>query len=153
LIVFKFSQIYVNYRILRIIFSLALAVVELLEILWFSLNKSFNTYLGPMLPPGNRNWWPIYHPNCDESAAPFCRWVAAWLPNIFCNFYSVKTHKIANNLTATRQIKHVCGVLKILEKNGYVCINLKIIKFYLVKLATNFSWQPSYLLSERASLS
>ncbi len=32
-----------------------------LEMLWFFLlNKSCNTYLEPMLPPGNRNWQLIY---------------------------------------------------------------------------------------------
>ncbi len=33
-----------------------------------------------------------------------------------------------------------------------VWLNLKPIKFYLVKIATDFYWQPSYLLGERASL-
>jgi hypothetical protein len=36
--------------------SLALVVVELLAILSYSRNKSFKTYLRPMLPPGGRNW-------------------------------------------------------------------------------------------------
>ena len=35
----------------------------------------------------------------------------------------------------------------------YVSINLKTIKFYLIKLATDCYSQPSYLLGERFSLS
>jgi hypothetical protein len=31
------------------------------------------------------------------SAASFCRQVAALVPEMFCNFYLVKHHKIANN--------------------------------------------------------
>ncbi len=34
----------------------------------------------------------------------------------------------------------------------YVWLYLKTIKFYVIKLITDFYWQPSYLLSERASL-
>jgi hypothetical protein len=34
----------------------------------------------------------------------------------------------------------------------YVLLYLETIKFYLIKLATDSYWQPSYLLVERASL-
>jgi len=34
----------------------------------------------------------------------------------------------------------------------HVRLNLKTIKFYLIKLATDFVWQSSYLVGERASL-
>ncbi len=34
----------------------------------------------------------------------------------------------------------------------YVWLNLRTTKFYLIKLATDGYWQPSYLLDERASL-
>jgi hypothetical protein len=33
--------------------------------------------------------------NEGESAASFCRQVAALLPDMFCNFHLVKNHKIA----------------------------------------------------------
>ena len=33
----------------------------------------------------------------------------------------------------------------------YVWLNLKTIKFYLIKIAPDFYWQPSYVLGERAS--
>jgi hypothetical protein len=39
--------------------------------------------------------------NEGESAASFCRQVAALFPDIFCNFNLVKNHKIAKNLTTT----------------------------------------------------
>ncbi len=34
----------------------------------------------------------------------------------------------------------------------YVWLNLKTIKFCLIKFATDFYWQPRYLLSESASV-
>jgi hypothetical protein len=42
--------------------------------------------------------------NQDKSAARFCHQVAAWVPDMFCNFYLVKCHKIANN-SATIEAK------------------------------------------------
>ncbi len=57
------------------------------------------------------------------------------------NFYLVKNHKITNNSTNTeaRENKHIFGILRILEKNlMYVWLNLKTIKFYLIKLATDY---------------
>ncbi len=38
-----------------------------------------------------------YCANQDESPAKFCRQVAAWVPDIFSNFYFVKSYEIANN--------------------------------------------------------
>jgi hypothetical protein len=46
--------------------------------------------------------------------------VAALLPDMFCNFYLVKNHKIANNLATTEareKYNHIFGILRILEKN------------------------------------
>jgi hypothetical protein len=37
--------------------------------------------------------------NWDKSASVVCHDVAAGVSKMFCNFYSVKNHKIANNLT------------------------------------------------------
>ncbi len=34
----------------------------------------------------------------------------------------------------------------------YILLDLKTIKFALIKLSTDFYWQPTYLLGERASL-
>ncbi len=34
----------------------------------------------------------------------------------------------------------------------YVWMNLKTIKFYLIKLATDFYWQSNYLLGEKSQL-
>jgi hypothetical protein len=36
------------------------------------------------------------------SAASFCPQVATWFPRMFCNFYLLKNHKIAKNLTTTK---------------------------------------------------
>ncbi len=40
--------------------------------------------------------------NQDKSAARFCRQVAAWVPDMYCDFYLVKNDKIAKDATATR---------------------------------------------------
>jgi len=40
--------------------------------------------------------------NEGESAASFCRQVTAWVPDMFCNFYLVKNHEMANNSTTTK---------------------------------------------------
>ncbi len=40
--------------------------------------------------------------NDGKSAAIFCRQVAAWFPNILCNFYLVKNEKIAKSSTNTK---------------------------------------------------
>ncbi len=37
----------------------------------------------------------LYH-NEDKSTASVCRQVAAWVPVMFCKFYLVINHKIAN---------------------------------------------------------
>jgi hypothetical protein len=53
--------------------------------------------------------------NEGKSAASFCRQVAASVPDMFCNFYLVKNHKIANNsATAEAREKNTC-ILKILR--------------------------------------
>ncbi len=36
----------------------------------------------------------IYQSNWDKSADRLCFQVAAWVSNMFCNFYLVKSHKI-----------------------------------------------------------
>ncbi len=57
--------------------------------------------------------------NEGESAVSFCWQVAALFPDMFCNFYLVKSHKIAKNSTATKarekKNKHRFGILRILE--------------------------------------
>jgi hypothetical protein len=52
--------------------------------------------------------------NEGKSAASVCRQVAAWVPEMFCNFYFVKNHKIAYNSTTTkaREKKQRCGILR-----------------------------------------
>ncbi len=59
------SKKFQNYKdSISVLYSLALAIVELLAILWFFQNKSCKTYLELMLPPGDRNWQLIY-PDCN----------------------------------------------------------------------------------------
>ncbi len=50
-----------------------------------------------------------------ESAASLCRQVAAWVPDMFCNFYSVKNHKSAYNSTITNAREKINAGSKSLE--------------------------------------
>jgi len=40
--------------------------------------------------------------NGGKLEASFCRQVAAWVPDMFCNFNLMKNHKIANNSTTSK---------------------------------------------------
>jgi hypothetical protein len=56
--------------------------------------------------------------NKEKSAASFCCHVAAWFPDMFCNFYLLKNHKIAKNSTTTKareKNKHRLGIIRIFE--------------------------------------
>ncbi len=60
---------------------------------------------------------------------------------MFCNLYLVKNNIIANSLVTTEareKNKHIIGILKILEFFMDVGLNLKTIKFYSIKLVTDF---------------
>ncbi len=56
--------------------------------------------------------------NEGKSAASFCRQMAAWFPEMFCNFYLVIHHKIVQNSATTKageKNKRRFGILIILE--------------------------------------
>jgi hypothetical protein len=66
----------------------------------------------------------------------------------------VRNHQIAKNSTAPKAREKMSTVLKslvFLTFLIYASLNLKPINFYLIKLSTDFYWQPSYLLGKRAS--
>ncbi len=53
-----------------------------------------------------------------KSAASFCGQVAALVPDMFCNFYLVKYHKIDNSSAtnkAREKNEHIFGILRILD--------------------------------------
>jgi hypothetical protein len=67
--------------------------------------------------------------------------VAAWVPYMFWNFYYVENHKIVNNPTTTGARAKISTHLEAVEFENflmYVILNLKTIKFYLIKLAADF---------------
>ncbi len=64
----------------------------------------------------------------------------------------MKNHKIAKNSTTTKDREEISTGLESKNVLMYVWLNLKTIKYYFLKLATDFYWQPSYSLGERASL-
>jgi hypothetical protein len=43
--------------------------------------------------------------NKNKSAASFCRQVAAWIPDMFCDFYLVKNKKIQMIQQCLKQLK------------------------------------------------
>jgi len=49
------------------------------------------------------------------SAASFCRQVAALVLDMFCNFYLVKDHEIANNSATTEAREKIGTYLESLE--------------------------------------
>ncbi len=53
--------------------------------------------------------------NKGKSAVSFCHQLAAWVPNMFHNFYSVKNHKIANSSSTTKAREKICTDLEFLE--------------------------------------
>jgi hypothetical protein len=50
-----------------------------------------------------------------ESAASFCCQVEAWILETFCNFYLVKSHKIANNSATAEAREKISTDLESLE--------------------------------------
>jgi hypothetical protein len=69
---------------------------------------------------------------------------------MFCNFYLLKSCNIAKNSAVTDAREKINADFESLKNLMYVLLNLKTIKFYLIKLATDFT---SYLVVKRASLS
>ncbi len=92
--------------------------------------------------------------NEGESAASFCWQLAALFQDMFCNFYLSKYCKIVKTSTTTKAREKMSTDLESLEFCNFLDVRftiLKTIKFYLIKFAADFYWQPRYLLDERAS--
>ncbi len=53
--------------------------------------------------------------NEGKSVTSFCCQVAAWFPDMFWNFYSVKTHNIAKNSTTTKARQKIITYLEFLK--------------------------------------
>jgi hypothetical protein len=53
--------------------------------------------------------------NEEKSAASFCRQVAAWVPDMLCNFYIVKIHILTKNSTTTKAREKISKDLKSLK--------------------------------------
>jgi hypothetical protein len=77
-----------------------------------SFPDDFNTRKSILIDKNNKN---AIFTNEGISAASFCRQVAALVPNMFCYFYVMKNHKIANNSTTTEAREKIRTYLKSLE--------------------------------------
>ena len=53
--------------------------------------------------------------NEGKSVASFCLQVAAWVSDMFCNFYLAKNHKIAQNSTTTKASEKISTDVESLE--------------------------------------
>ncbi len=76
-----------------------------------------------------------------KSGASFCRQTASWVPDMFCNFYFVKNHKIVKNSTTTKAIEKLRTDLESIEflKNVmHVLLNLKKNQILLNKISHGF---------------
>jgi hypothetical protein len=81
--------------------------------------------------------------------------VAAWVPDMICNFYQVKNHKLINNATTSKAIEKITTDLESIYFYNFfgACLtksrNNQILH---KKLATNFQRQLGYLLVETSPL-
>jgi hypothetical protein len=63
-----------------------------------------------------------------KSAASVCRRVAAWVPDMFRDFYLVKNHKIVKNSTTTKAREKIRSDLKSLQFKEFFDVCLTIFK-------------------------
>jgi hypothetical protein len=109
---------------------------------WFTLAK----FVGETIRSISLQWGEI---SCQ--LVPACSRMSP--RNVFQHLWSEKSQnykKTSTTVKAREKNEPRFGVLRNLLM--YVWINLKTIKSYLIKLATEFYWQPSCLLGERSSL-
>jgi hypothetical protein len=65
-------------------------------------------------------------PNQDKSAASFCHQVAAWVPDLFCNFNLKNNHKITICLAGTKAREKISIYFETVEfKKFLMCVSLK----------------------------
>ncbi len=86
-------------------------------------------------------WFGQQKCNEGKSSASLGRQVAARFSDMFCNFYSVKNHIIANYSETTKAREKISTYLVFLESNIFfdACfIQFKNNKKNLIKLATDF---------------
>ncbi len=62
--------------------------------------------------------------NEGKSAASFCRKVAVLVPDMFCNFYLVKNHKITNKSATTEATEKISTYFESIEFQNFfdVCL-------------------------------
>jgi hypothetical protein len=60
--------------------------------------------------------------NEGKSAASFRPHLAAWFPDMFCNFYLVKNHKIDKNSTTAKASDKISADLEWLEFHTFLCM-------------------------------
>jgi hypothetical protein len=70
----------------------------------------------------------MVEPNEGKSAASFCSKVAALVPDMFCNFYFVKNHKIAKSTTTIRARHKISTDLESLEFYEFFDVSLTKLK-------------------------
>jgi hypothetical protein len=84
----------------------------MLRPIWDSV---LSIYIGPFMKP--------LHHNQDKSAAVFCHPMAASVLVLFYNFYLVKKHIIAYNLTTTKAIEKITYFEPLeFQKKNYFCL-------------------------------
>ncbi len=72
------------------------SVMELIKFLKKNLSQEMKKFQQDMLRSID------LQKNLDKSVASFCHQVAAWVSDMFCIFYLVKSHDIASNSTTTK---------------------------------------------------
>ncbi len=86
----------------------------------------------------------IWLSNEGKSSASFCHQLAALFPHLIW--------KITKLLKTQQPLRQIWNPYNFRNFLMHVWLNLKTIKFYLIKWATDLYWQTSYWLAARASL-
>jgi hypothetical protein len=60
--------------------------------------------------------------NEGKSAVSFCHQVAAWVPNMFCNFYFVKRHKSAKTRQPLKLEKKLAQIWNPMNFRNFGCV-------------------------------
>ncbi len=113
--------------------------VSIIEITWNNLTKSMSAWVSL-----SNVWQNVSLMNCYTSMENFKKYFSS----------NAKTHKSANNSATTGARVKISTHLEYLEffTIFYVCFTKLSIKFYLVKIVTDFQWQPICLVGESTSL-
>ncbi len=87
-----------------------------------------------------------------KSATIFCHQVAAWVPDMFCIIYLVKSHKIANTSATTEAREKISTDLESVEFFDAFLTKFENYQILLNEISHNYLMTTKLFTDERASL-